>query len=135
MRLLSGAFLVVALLVVARAQDRLSLDASVESFRLPRSIPPCGLATALAHLARSNPMLVGLERARGCAANEYPRLDLSDAELLSDVPKRVVLDRIVALVPGYSWHEVEGVAVMRPVSAWTDTKSLLAARVPAFRGP
>jgi hypothetical protein len=135
MNLLRGVFLAVALALVAHAQQPLSLDAPVESFQLPRSIPPCGLATALARLARSNPMLVGLERAPGCAANEYPTLDLSDADRLNDVSKRVVLDRIVAMVPDYSWREVEGVAVVRPVSAWSDLRSLLAARVPAFRGP
>jgi hypothetical protein len=135
MSYLAGLLLVVALAVAARAREPLSLDAPVQTFQLPGSIPPCGLTTALARLARSNTMLVGLERARGCAANEYPQLDLSNAELLTDVSKRVVLDRILALVPGYSWREVEGVAVVRPASAWADTKSLLAARVPAFRGP
>jgi hypothetical protein len=106
----------------------------VKNFQLPRSIPPCGITTALARLARKNPMLVGLERAPGCEANTYPTLDLSDAEFLNGVPLRAVLDRLVALVPDYSWREVDGVAVVRPASAWTDTKNLLSEHVPAFRG-
>jgi hypothetical protein len=134
MRYPAALFLVVALAAGAGAQEPSSLDAPVKNFQLPRSIPPCGMITALARLARKNPMLVGLERAPGCEANTYPTLDLSDAELLNDVPLRAVLDRLVALVPHYSWREVDGVAVVRPASAWTDTKNLLAARVPAFRG-
>jgi hypothetical protein len=135
MRYPAALFLVVALAAGAGAQEPFSLDAPVENFQLPRSIPPCGITTALARLARKNPMLVGLERAPGCEANKYPTLDLSDAELLNDVPLRAVLDRRVALVPDYSWRDVDGVAVVRPASAWTDTKGLLAAPVPAFHGP
>lgn len=45
---------------------------------------------------------------------------------------RQAIDRILAQRPDYRWIEVEGVAVIRPVTAWTPKGSVLNAPVAAF---
>ena len=41
-------------------------------------------------------------------------------EDLTDVTARQILDALVARDPAYQWHEMDHVAVIRPVAAWND---------------
>jgi hypothetical protein len=51
---------------------------------------------------------------------------------LDGLTPRQAIDRILAQRPDYRWSEVDGVAVIRPVTAWTPTGSVLNAPVAAF---
>jgi len=140
MRLLltTAAFVLVAL--IAAAQEPSDLDAAVHAFKLPRQLPTCGLEAVLLQLAKETRVRIGFERTTDCRGHvatgfpeAYKPLDLSNATVLDDMSVKNVLARIAALAPDYDWAIVEDVAVFRPSDAWSDAKSPLTMRVPAFR--
>jgi hypothetical protein len=125
---------------IAAAQEPSALDARVHGFKLPRQLPTCGLEAVLLQLAKETGVRIGFERTTDCEGRQalgfpeaYKPLNLSNAAILDGMPVKDVLARIAALAPEYDWAIVEGVAVFRPSHAWSDAKSSLTARVPAFR--
>jgi len=48
-----------------------------------------------------------------------------DSRSLSGMTVRQVFDLLVSLDPRYRWQELNGVAVFRPVAAWTDENDIL----------
>jgi len=122
------------------AQQPSPMDTPVQNFRLPRQLPECRLEALLLRLAKETRVRIGMERTSNCEGRTvlafpqaYQGLDLANAEVLDGVPVKDVLGRVAALVPGYDWAIMEGVAVFRPSEAWKDTKDGLTARVPAMR--
>jgi len=118
------------------------LDRPLVQFRMPKQLPECGLETALASLAKETGLPIGMERTPECERRKasafppaflHPPFDLANTEVLVGVPVREVLGRIAALATDYAWAIMEGVAVFRPASAWSDANNALAAGVPAMR--
>jgi hypothetical protein len=134
---LVGAIAGVSLAATVSAQEPAPLDRVVHNFQMPAALPPCGLATAVYDLARKAGLQVGFERAAGCTGSaSFPRLDrtaASDTE--AGLKASNVLDRLLMLAPEYGWLDMNGVAVIRPRSAWTDPNDGLNVRIPAFHAP
>jgi hypothetical protein len=129
-----AAIAVVSLAATVSAREPPPLDRVVHNFQMPAALPPCGLATAVYDLARKAGLQVGFERAAGCTgAASFPKLDrtaATDAE--AGLTASDVLDRVLTLAPEYGWLDMNGVAVIRPRSAWTDPNNALNVRIPAF---
>jgi hypothetical protein len=129
---LAGAIVVVVLAATAGAQEQPPLDRVVRDFQLPTALPPCGLATAVYDFARKTGVHVGFERPRGCTGRaSFPKLETT-AAIEGGLKASDVLDRLLTLAPDYGWMEMNGVAVLRPRSAWTDPNNGLNVRIPPF---
>ena len=125
MRFMLIGLLVIAFFEASRAQSRPTLDDSIGTFRVPNSMPPCGLRTAVSRLARQAKILVGFERTPDCMSS-FPRLDVGEnATNLAGMTARQALDHLMALAPTYRWKEIDGVAVVRPATAWNDPADAL----------
>ena len=116
-----------------RAQDQPSpLDAPT-TLRLPTSLPKCGVNSVILALARASHIATGFEEDRedmpGCAG-WFARVDVIHTDSAdSSITVRQVLDQLVALAPRYRWVDMDGVAVIRPIAAWTDSADVLNGRV------
>ena len=118
--------LLVASMVVPRtvAQSATERPVGVDFFGKPLVIKKL-TASEIGALAAAAHVPMGFESAG------------ADAEPLnvqaSGKPLRVVLDAIVAADPRYEWREDNGVAVLRPATAWTDTNDFLHRSAAAIR--
>jgi hypothetical protein len=132
-RLLGVGFLVMlASLAVGAAQESGSPLDTPTTLRLPETLPPCGITTALQRLARTSRVAIGFEEGSDCRGN-FPRLNVTyDDSGLHSITVRDVLDRLVALSPDYRWSEMNSVAVVRPVTSWNDPTDALNLHVGAF---
>jgi hypothetical protein len=126
----SALALTLALTCIVHGQDRSSLD-RVVAIRIPTSAPRCGMERILTQLAQQTKILVGLEETPECILSPSP--SPSHVEDASNVTVRQVLDRVVMVVPGYRWQEIDGVAVVRPTEAWEDPADPLNLPVEAIR--
>ena len=64
---------------------------------------------------------MGFEQAGPLPPSSGPRTP----QPIAGLTMRQVLDLIVGLDPRYTWHEVDGVAVVRPSAAWSDPHDAL----------
>jgi hypothetical protein len=62
----------------------------------------------LTQLAQQTKTLVGLEETAECLGSPSP--SPSHVEDATNITVRQVLDRVVLVVPGYRWQEIDGVA-------------------------
>jgi hypothetical protein len=125
---------VVVVVMTAASAQADGLDAPLSRFRIPQTLPPCGITTAVAQLARAARVFIGFERTSDCmGASSFPVLDTTtDALDLSGISVREALDKMMALAPSYRWSEIDGVAVIRPIASWTDANAPLNFPVRAF---
>ncbi len=56
----------VALTSIASAEERSPLDAPIPSFRLPATLPACGMNTAVARLRRAATISIGFDMEWEC---------------------------------------------------------------------
>jgi hypothetical protein len=119
--------------VTASAQEP-SLDSAVHEFRLPSTLSSCGIASVFERLSEQTAALAGLERGNDCFdAGAFPHFDpAASAYDLSGLTVRDILDRLMLVAPGYSWREINGRAVVRPIGAWNDRGDILNYEVAAF---
>ncbi len=93
---------------------------------------PCRLWTALEQLARHARVRIGFEQTLDCSPAPWVRRPYQGSLDVGGLTPRQAIDRILAQRPDYRWIELDGVAVIRPVTAWTPTGSVLNAPVAAF---
>jgi hypothetical protein len=93
---------------------------------------PCHLWTALEQLARQAQVRIGFEQTLDCSPAPWVLRPYGPSLSLDGLTPRQAIERILAQRPDYRWTEVDGVAVIRPVTAWTPAGSVLNARVAAF---
>jgi hypothetical protein len=132
--LLPGLF-VLTLSAHATAQDTTKLDLPVRGeLRIdnPGLIDRCAGLLAVNQIARQADVLVGFENARGCQmATRALKADIAP-EALTGMSARQALDRLMTLMPGFSWRAIGGVAVVRPDTAWDDPADVLNLPTAAF---
>jgi hypothetical protein len=120
---------VVLLAVVATAEPRKAptLDDPIDEFSVASPLSGCGLATVVSRLQQAGKLLIGFERTQECAQdpNWFPDASGSSVENLSGLTGRQILDRLVTLAPDVEWRDMNGVAVIRSASAWSDTNNPL----------
>jgi hypothetical protein len=93
---------------------------------------PCRLWTALEQLARQARMRIGFEQTLECSPAPWVLRPYEASLNLGGLTPRQALDRILSQRPDYRWTEIDGVVVIRPVAAWTQTGSVLNAPVAPF---
>jgi hypothetical protein len=93
---------------------------------------PCHLWTALEQLARQARVRIGFEQTLDCSPAPWVLRPYERSVNVGGLTPRQAIDRLLAQRPDYRWTEVDGVAVIRPVTAWTPTGSVLNAPVAAF---
>jgi hypothetical protein len=93
---------------------------------------PCRLWTALEQLARQAQVRIGFEQTLDCSPAPWVLRPFEGSLNLGGLTPRQAIDRLLSQRPDYRWTEVDGVAVIRPVTAWTPTGSILNAPVTAF---
>ena len=128
-------FFVVALGTHVTAQAQLKLDEPIlHDIRIanPRLLDPCDFGMAMSQLAREAKLLFGFEQTRTCKPGRRGPDVGQDPEVLTGITARQALDHLVAIVPAYRWHEVEGVIVVRPKEAWDDPRNPLNLPTPPF---
>ena len=132
--LVLGVIVVALASVTIGAQNRSPLDSQAAYFRVPNTLPPCGIATAVTQFAAKSRVLMGFERTSDCiGGSSFPRLDAaSDGTDLGGMTVRTALDHLMTLSPNYRWSEMNGVAVVRPVASWTDAANALNLHVQPF---
>ena len=119
-----GALAAVLTLPVARAQSAVDRRVGVDFFGKPLVIKKL-TATEIGALAAAAHVPMGFE---SVGADPAPlNIQASGRSL------RVVLDAIVAADPRYEWRDDNGVAVLRPTTAWTDTEDFLHRSAAAIR--
>jgi hypothetical protein len=93
---------------------------------------PCLLWTALEQLARHARVRTGFEQTIDCSPAPWVLRPDEGTLNLGGLTPRQAIDKLLAQRPDYRWMEVDGVAVIRPVTAWTPAGSVLNAPVKAF---
>jgi hypothetical protein len=124
---------VVALAQPVGAQSQSNLDKHVEGeLRIASSLlRPCYFGGAIDELGRKTHVLVGFESTPDCwLGASLVRSPSStgtggDSEDLTGLSPRQAFDRLITLMPAYSWKEMDGVVVVRPKAAWDDPKDPL----------
>lgn len=109
----------------ARAQSALDRPVGVDFSGRPLVIQKL-TATDIGALAAAARVPMGFEG----ASDGGPRAIKVEA---SGKPLRAVLDAIVAADPRYEWRDETGVAVLRPIAAWTDGNNPLYRNAGAIR--
>jgi hypothetical protein len=129
-----GVIVVALASITVAAQNRSPLDAQAAHFRIPYTLPPCGIATAAIFFAAQSRFPLGFERTSDCVASSaFPKLDAAaDGTDLGGMTVREALDYLMVLSPNYGWSEMDGVAVVRPVASWTDPADALHVPIPPF---
>lgn len=110
------------------AQHRPTLDTPVPGeFRItdPRSINACHVGAVVAQVARQTGMPAGFESTSDCWLSPQIFDSGNNAEVIKSMSPRQILNRLMTLMPNYSWREMDGVAVVRPNGAWDDPANLL----------
>lgn len=134
---LAGALILAALAVCAsvpvRAQ-RPSLDTPVPRLRAAalKDNTPCDLWRTVEHISRFARVPVGFEHVGTCAPMGWGKTPEADALVLDGLTPRQMFDRVVSVRPDYSWRELGGMVVIRPVVAWTDAGNVLTRPVAPF---
>lgn len=104
-----------------------ALDNRITEVRLAdlRVLPPCAAGAAVAQIGRQARIPVGFESTRDCWLS--PRLggQGDNVEVLRGVTARQAFDYLIARRPTFSWRDMDGVAVVRPVAAWDDAADVL----------
>lgn len=131
--LIGAAILVLAVGTAIRAQDQPSPLDVPTTLCLPTSLPTCGVDTVILALARTSHIATGFEESsdesRECQGH-FARVDVTYVKNdKSALTVRQVLEQLIALAPDYRWAEMDGVAVIRPAAAWTDSADVLNRRV------
>lgn len=126
-----AAVLVISWLAVCAApaarEQQIALDTSVPSVRAAalKDGAPCGLWRTVEHISRFARVPVGFEHTSSCAPQGWGRRPEADAAVLDGLTPRQMFDQLVAARPDYAWKEIDGVVVLRPVTAWRDTANVL----------
>jgi hypothetical protein len=107
---------------VSRLDDPLTGELRIDR---PSVVPPCTVAMAVSFVARHAKIPAGFENTADC--NFSPRAlgpEVGDV-VFTGMTARQAFDHLMELMPGYLWREIDGVVVVRPVSAWVDTQHVL----------
>lgn len=114
------------------AQERqTALDTPVPNVRVAalKDGAPCDLWRTVEHISRFAGVPVGFEHTTTCAPQGWGRRPEADAAVLDGLTPRQMFDQLVGARPDYVWKEIDGVVVLRPVTAWQDTANVLARSV------
>jgi hypothetical protein len=112
--------------IAPRAASNLDTPIGGE-FRIdnPRFLDPCAGHIAVGQIARQANVLVGFENTPDCWLGPTAFNARAGNERLTGMSARQAFDHLMALMPMYSWKEMEGVAVVRPKAAWDDPTDVL----------
>ena len=127
--------LIIGALVTLSANGSASLDVPIAGqFRVvrPGARKTCDLWTTIEQIARQSGVRVGLENPPGCPPGSTGRDAGEDALALDGLTPRAAFDLVMQLRPEFSWREVDGVVVWRPVEAWVNQSHALHRPVAAF---
>lgn len=115
---------------VAAAQG---LDASVPHGTVVPALDvarPCDLSRTVEGIARATGIRAGVEQPAGCVPGLRAKFPLGGTPMAGRTA-RELLDELVKRRADYAWREIDGVAVVLPVTTWTDPNHLLRRAVPA----
>ena len=127
MRHLVLASIVLALAPTLHGQSPSKLDDPIHGELLitdPSVLRPCQIGALVAQIGRQARVPVGLDQPPDCPPG--PWISPGDrARSLGTISAREAFDRVVMMMPMYSWKEMDGVAVFRPTASWDDPRNLL----------
>jgi hypothetical protein len=104
-----------------------------EDVRIRLPLMPCAVPGIAKRIARSVRASLGVEPVpEPCSYDGKRPADPADELVLTGVSLRTAFDRLIELDPRYSWTEVDGVIVMRPLLAWNDRNHFLHRTIPSF---
>jgi hypothetical protein len=144
MRQMTLASLMVALVLTPLHGQNSALDVTLPSVRIPSALQPCDIHGIVQRLGRIVKLPVGFQggpecigksdmaRAGGGWLVDQRFSTAGDTIDLAGSTLRQALDRLVALAPDYRWKEINGMAVVRPVTAWDDREDGLNRQVAPF---
>ena len=93
---------------------------------------PCHLWIALEQLARQARVRIGFEQTFDCSPAPWVMRPNGNSLNVRGLTPRQAFDRVLSQRPDYRWTEIDGVVVIRPVTAWAPGGSVLNAPVSAF---
>ena len=99
----------------------------------PGEAGPCAMLELFRQIARQAKTPLGFENAPGCWSGTKSALPDSVGRVLQARTAREAFDEVAAFTETFAWREKDGVAVIRPISAWGEADSLLNARVDTFQ--
>ena len=114
----------------------LRLDAPVEgAFTVadPAASGACSFWRTIEQIARRTQIRVGFQNSAGCAPGGAGLAPTEGAIDLQGSSPRAAFDHVVKLRTEFSWREVDGVVVIRPVSEWDAPADALNRPVTPFR--
>lgn len=127
--------LVVLLCRSLSAEDTSPLDRPITNdFRIVNltTLQPCAVGTVIDQIARKTHVLVGFENAPGChpspraTTRQERHRELGDGEeVLNGMTARQAFDHVTAVMSTFTWQEMDGVAVVRPKTAWNERTNAL----------
>jgi hypothetical protein len=136
-RSIAFALTLVFALLPSRGQARgvSKLDRSqASSFRVnePAGGGPCSMLELFSQVARQARVSLGYENVPGCWSNPRAAVPDSGGRMLQARTAHEAFDEVAALTGAFSWQEIDGVVVVRPVIAWQEA-GVLNVRVDAFQ--
>lgn len=120
------------------------LDVALPSVRIPSMLQPCDIHGIVQKLGRVTKLPVGFQGGPECIGKSDAALAMggwlvdqrvsTSGEIidLAGLTLRQALNRVVALAADYRWKEMNGVAVVRPVTAWDDPTNGLNRHIKPF---
>jgi hypothetical protein len=135
MRLLSSMIVAWAAITAPGAEQRSWLDQPRHgslAVANPALGEECDFWRTLEQVARQTGVRVGLENVETCHSGGWGLSPGDGALDLSGLTLRMIFARVVELRPEYSWTEIDGVVVVRPVPAWTSPDNALHRTIKPF---
>ena len=144
MRQMTLGSLMVALALTPLHGQNSALDVTLPSVRIPSALQPCEIHGIVQRLGRITKLPVGFQGGPECIGKSDMARAMGgwlvdqrfsterDTTDLAGSTFRQALDRLVALAPDYRWKEINGMAVVRPLSAWNDPGDALNRQVAPF---
>jgi len=120
--------------VVAHGSSKLD-RIQPKAFRVsnPSNRDACSMLELFDQVARQTNTPLGFENAPGCWLGPRSVRPNGDGRVLQARTAREAFDEVAAFTEVFSWREINGVVVVRPILAWNDPDSFLSLRVGAFQ--
>jgi hypothetical protein len=105
------------------------------AFRIssPSNRDACSMLELFDQVARQARTPLGFENAPGCWFGPRSVVKDDSGYVLRARTAREAFDEVAAFTETFSWREIDGVVVVRPISAWDEADSFLSLRVDPFQ--
>lgn len=98
----------------------------------PRTLRSCDFGASVDEIVRKAGLILAFENTPDCPPSAAMLAPTSGGVAFENISARQALDRLMPLMPGFTWRDMNEVVVVRPIAAWGGLASPLNYPVGAF---